>query len=355
MSVSGLVEFELWGRNKWPSRKVVGESFHESAIRSLFPAPFGERSRELTLRAALVTEPGNKVDPYAVMVIAGGQHVGYLARDDARAYQPVVMGLRQQGLLAVTDCRVYAWDREEWLGTDRRGHDVTKQVLEADVTLVLDDWWMCVPANLPPAVSHTLLPQGSAIQARREEDHQVALRPFLRAEGEAWVYATLGVITDQSTRTTKELVEIRIDEQRVGELTPAMSAEYIPIIRQLEQSGRATAARAIVKGNQIKADVVLYAAKTSQLDAQWIAANAAAPAAATGAAALVRQAGVGRDHLPEPSRGHEPVPPKPTRIRFNVPPGWPAPPDGWEPQPGWTPAPEWPTAPTGWAYWIASD
>lgn len=354
MSVSGLVEFELWGRNKWASRKVVGVSFHEPAIRSLFAVPFGDRRKELTLRAALVPEPGNKVDPYAVMVIAGGQHVGYLAKDDARTYQPVVQGLRQQGLLAVTDCRVYAWDRVEWLGTDRRGREVTRQFLEADITLTLDEWWMCVPANLPPRVPHSLLPQGSAIQARKEEDYQDALRPFLRAEGEAWVYVTLGVISDQSTRTTKEVVEIRVDERRVGELTPAMSAEYSPIIRQLEQSGRATGAKAIVKGNQIKADVVLYAAKTSQLDAQWIAANASASGATNNAVAAIRMAGLVITPDVGPS-GHEPVPRKPARIRFNVPPGWPPPPEGWEPHPDWAPAPEWPLAPTGWAYWVVSE
>ena len=38
---------------------------------------------------------------------------------------------------------------------------------------------------------------------------------------------------------------------------------------------------------------------------------------------------------------------------FNVPPGWPAPPDGWYPPPGWQPDPSWPQPPPGWDFWIA--
>lgn len=37
--------------------------------------------------------------------------------------------------------------------------------------------------------------------------------------------------------------------------------------------------------------------------------------------------------------------------RFNVPPGWPAPPEGWLPGPGWQPDPSWPPAPAGWQFW----
>lgn len=38
-------------------------------------------------------------------------------------------------------------------------------------------------------------------------------------------------------------------------------------------------------------------------------------------------------------------------IRFNPPPGWPAPPDGWVPPTGWQPDPGWPAAPPGWQIW----
>lgn len=39
-------------------------------------------------------------------------------------------------------------------------------------------------------------------------------------------------------------------------------------------------------------------------------------------------------------------------LRFNPPPGWPAPPSGWQPPAGWTPDPSWPHPPEGWELWV---
>lgn len=41
--------------------------------------------------------------------------------------------------------------------------------------------------------------------------------------------------------------------------------------------------------------------------------------------------------------------------RFNSPPGWPVPPDGWKPPQGWQPDPSWPPAPQGWEFWVAEQ
>lgn len=102
-----------------------------------------------------------------------------------------------------------------------------------------------------------------------------------------------------------------------------MSGAYLPIIQQLSECGRAAAAKLIVKGNQVHAEVVLHAAKAHELDASWLASHLSG--------------GAGADNLRASSGGrssavfeHSPIPPKPTRIRFRVPPGWPPPPEGWE-------------------------
>jgi hypothetical protein len=42
-------------------------------------------------------------------------------------------------------------------------------------------------------------------------------------------------------------------------------------------------------------------------------------------------------------------------LRFNPPPGWPQPPDGWSPPKGWTPDPSWPEPPPGWELWVPAD
>ena len=42
----------------------------------------------------------------------------------------------------------------------------------------------------------------------------------------------------------------------------------------------------------------------------------------------------------------------PAPMRFNPPPGWPAPPDGWLPPQGWRSDPSWPPAPEGWRFLV---
>jgi hypothetical protein len=76
-------------------------------------------------------------------------------------------------------------------------------------------------------------------------------------------------IVEQLARSTRDVVEVRIDGVRVGQLTPKMSTELLPAIRHLAVRGEATGARAIVKGNRIKSEVVLYVARplTSYLTA----------------------------------------------------------------------------------------
>ena len=42
-------------------------------------------------------------------------------------------------------------------------------------------------------------------------------------------------------------------------------------------------------------------------------------------------------------------------MRFNPPPGWPQPPEGWVPPAGWNPDPSWPEPPDGWQLWLPDD
>ena len=42
-------------------------------------------------------------------------------------------------------------------------------------------------------------------------------------------------------------------------------------------------------------------------------------------------------------------------MRYNPPPNWPQPPEGWVPQRGWSPDPSWPPPPAGWRVWVEDD
>ena len=228
----------------------------------------------------------------------------------------------------------------------------------SSVTLALDEWYLCVPINEPPSEAHTMLPHGSALQVRKEENHQDVLRRYVNRHGECWVYGSLHPVTEQTARTTRELVEVRVDGERVGDLTPAMSAEFIPVIARLAERGRATGAKLIVKGNQIKAEVVLHAMKAHQLPAEWVAEHLApngSPTSQPSARPPQLPAPASDLHAakssPSPNRTTATVVPPRPRVTFRTPPGWPPAPSGWEPEPEWRPHPDWPPAPTDWEFW----
>lgn len=354
------VLFDLWRRGDWPRRPIAGESFHEKEIRAILPKSLGEQSTEVQAQALLIPEPANRHDRDAVKVVIRGQHVGYLNKDDAPLYQPMLVRLIDQGFQPVVPARIWAYDSKEWTGTDRRGRDVYEQRLVANVTLALDEPHLCVPANLPPQAAHATLPFGSAIQLKGEEEHQDTLMRYLHPAGEQWAYATLTSEERLSARTSKQVVVVSLDGGVVGELTPAMSAEFTPVIERLREAGKVCAARVLVKGNPVKVDVVLHATKAAALDHAWLAEHMASnstPAGAQHEPTVVRPQPVETKAL-QPAVthrnadvSHSPIPPRPSRIVFRVPLSWPQPPEGWEPPPGWQPPGEWPPAPKDWQFW----
>ncbi|MFG1816940.1 hypothetical protein ACGFIF_24500 [Kribbella sp. NPDC049174] len=325
---TALVPFDLWGSRAWCNQEVVGESHHLPELQRLF-GRLGGRERELECSAFLVPEPGNRFDPAAVAVHIEGRIVGHLPREIAGDYRQCLSELTARGLAARVNARVWGGLETDY-ETNRAGRPVEKERFTASVTIALAEPHLCTPVNAQPVEPHLLLPDGGAVQISGEDQCMPAIEPFLRPEGESFVYATLHGLTDTGARTAKELVEVRIDGLRVGQLTPKMSADLRPAIRHLDQQGLLTAVKAKIKGNRLKAEVTVHGAKAHELPADW-------PAGSVKSLQPV---------------AHAPIPPRPTRIRFVPAPGWPPPPEGWEPPSGWMPDPAWPPAPPGWQYWV---
>jgi len=275
-------------------------------------------------------------------VVVGRRTVGYLAKEEAPRYQPVLLRLVSQDLIPVVSSRI--WAREDTYPTwDDRGREGQQTTFHSRVSIALAEPHMLVPLNLKPSPRHALLPIGTAVQVTGEESRMAAIAPWLRPEGEAWVHASLHPIKIESARASKTIVEVRIDDAPVGILTPKMSAEYRPAIEHLSAQGVTTAVRAIVKGNRLKAEVVLYGQRAHELSAAWI--DSLAPSqhvlAATSTAAGPDTPGPAA-HVGDAQRVW----------RFNSPPGWPKPPEGWCPPPGWKPPADWPAPPLDWQFWV---
>lgn len=87
----------------WPSLEnyefeIVGESFHQPALRSI-AGDHGVDAANLLKTAILIPDDKNPHDNKAVKVMIDGYHVGHLSRDDARSYRRR-LAAKKQGMVA---------------------------------------------------------------------------------------------------------------------------------------------------------------------------------------------------------------------------------------------------------------
>ena len=72
----------------------------------------------------------------------------------------------------------------------------------------------------------------------------------------------------------RDVVEVRIDGQRAGQMTPAMSKKFVPIVQTLAAQGRLCATPAIVRGNRLQVEVRVCGAQASNLPQEWLLEHA---------------------------------------------------------------------------------
>lgn len=268
---STTVAFDLWGQRGWPRVEVSGESYRQKEIRQLFghqPLSYG---RELETIAQLVPEPGNRFDKNAVQVRVDGNLVGYLPRELAGDYAPVLGMVVDAGAAPQCAARVWASDEVDVVFDRRGGSQEMVRGLRARVTLDLAEAHLIVPRNPVPAQPHAVLPTGSTVRASSDESFMPGLRAWATPEGSCAVHLTLARFDQQMARSKKSLIQVVLDGVPVGRLTPKMSNEFLPLVDELAAGGALTVCRGMLRGNDLKMDVSLHAAKVTQLPDQWLA------------------------------------------------------------------------------------
>lgn len=325
--------YQIWGQRGWASVDVVGESFYPAAIRAtLGSGHLPAEGKEVMADVHLVHDRLNVHDRNAVEVRVEAGVLGHLSREDAARYAPMIDQLQDRGLVATTGARIWGRDGTDW--------ETGKPAFTGSVRIDLPEPHMMFPHNQPPARSHQLLPIGSAIHVTATVDsNAAAASAYLCPAGECWVYATIGEVLDQGPRTAKQLAQVSIDGLPVGRMTPKMSSDILPAVRFLAERGFVTAVRAIVKGNQLRCDVVVHACRAGDLPQVWVdslpalapggSAPASGSASTAGAAPVV---GTAADAVAPPSHtdahAQNPTPPA-----ASTPPASNAPVAGWYPDP----------------------
>lgn len=272
---------EAWAPGR--SLEVVGEAYRPAAFITLMARRPGFRTYEgveIDTDAILVPDPHN---PYgrgeAVAVFVGGEHVGFLAQEDAHEYYPSLADMRGRDELLRVPART-------WASNPGGGR------VNARVTLVIPEARGLRPSNDLPADPYVVIPAGRRIQVTKEDEHMDVLsRYVLRGSGvDNYVAATLRSINEIRPRSSYECVQVELDGQRVGVLTKGQSEKLLPLVRHIEERGKVPVVRATVTGTKLKADVILHTADATTIEDSWIEALGEAVTAAN------------IDKMPEPKR-----------------------------------------------------
>lgn len=256
--------YPLWNTNRrdWSDYEIAGARHHLDAIERLLPRGWDRDGQELLCELALVPEPDNPYGTYAISVRAGDAVLGYIASEDSARWAPVIYRIAGSGYRATTPGRIWVCERDDWSGTDGRGRRSAR--IHAAVRIRLGEPETALPLNDPPAVPYTMLPRSGIVQVTKEQDHFDTLFEHVPAAGYGLLYATLHAVTVTTARTTRTLVEVRIDNENIGQLTLDMSRRFLPLIEHLRSHGLVAACWSDITGSSVAAEVRIDAAKANE-------------------------------------------------------------------------------------------
>lgn len=254
--------YALWctSNSSWCEYDIIGESRYRPTIRSLLPHDWDGSGTEVRRDFELIPEPENPYDPWAISVRADNKTVGYLQRDDAPQWSKVVRRVCASGHIPVVPGRVYAFERHDWENWDGVTADPPKD-FGATVQLRLGEPAVALPLNDPPDVPHTLLPRSTIVQVTKEHEHTDSLLKFVPPSGYGLLIATLH---EQEAASGRSVVEVRIDDERIGQLTPQMSQRFLPLVQHLAGRGILSACWADITGSAVAAEVRISAVKANE-------------------------------------------------------------------------------------------
>ncbi len=192
---------------------LVDGSFHHVVGESHRLADLAEVLRTLpadwrVVNAQLVREPTNQYDRDAVMVLIGGRHVGYIPKESARRFHPVIDHLHSSGFVAT--CRAHLTGGH----FDRPNIGVVLHL--ADPLVVASQDRGLLTGGTPRRI------------AAKSLDVEYAHR-LLAGDARRIVVGR--------TSIKGHLVAIEVAGARLGQLTPGESAKSAPVVALAQAAG----------------------------------------------------------------------------------------------------------------------
>ncbi|MFF3039190.1 HIRAN domain-containing protein [Arthrobacter citreus] len=260
-----MQKYFLPGKDTWQNFEIVGEAYREAQITAALSRPV-KRDQEVeeTHEALLIPEPDNPYDPNAISVRVRGQVVGYLSREAAAVYSPVIHRIAGSGLVATTTARIWAVTRKSW-------DNSAGPRFFSNIRVYLPEPYQILPLNYQGQAHVAVLPWGGGLQVTGEDKHFDYLFNYIPKGGEGLVILTMHQLTQAlKNGTERNLVEVRLDGERVGQLTSGSSAHFLPSITHAADFGKTVGVWAKIKGSGLAAELVIQGARAAELADSWL-------------------------------------------------------------------------------------
>lgn len=260
-----MEQYFLPGKDTWQNFEIVGEAYREAQI----TAALGKQVKldeevEATREAQLVPEPDNPYDSNAISVRVRGHVVGYLSREAAAVYRPVIHRITASGLVATTTARIWAVRRASW-------DNSTAPRFFSNIRIYLPEAHEILPLNSRMQTNVAVLPWGGALQVTGEDEHFDYLFNYVPKGGDGLVILTMHEITHTlKNGAQRRLVEVRLDGERVGQMTTASSSHFLPSISHATDFDKTLGVWARIKGSGLAAELVVQGARATELDDSWL-------------------------------------------------------------------------------------
>lgn len=179
--------------------------------------------------------------------------LGYIDDEDAPAWAGVVRRIVASGFIPTTSGQIWANDYD-WNGLDD---------FSTYVRIGLGSPREALPINDPPSVPYTTLPRSSIVQVTKEDQYTDALLKFVPPSGYGVLFVTLHEHAPLRSQANAR-VEVRIDDECIGQFTPQMGTRFLPMIRHLEDRGLVTACWGDITGSAVAAEVRIDGVKANE-------------------------------------------------------------------------------------------
>lgn len=244
-------------------QKTVGEFYRQASYESLAGqygiAKDGERNT-LDVTARIGLDRGNKhaLHGTAITVSAHGQLLGYLPDEVVRDYLEVLEEIDRANLHIATDARIYLT------------YNQRKRKWSPSMVVRLPEPDQILPLNGLPPRHAEVIPDGPSIQVVGEENRQDILKPLADLDEKTHYAATLHRVLEKRARSTVETIEVRIDGDRIGTLTPTSAAKVGPLVDLIEAAELEAYARTVLTVTEKGVQAALRVTRPDEAPEGWL-------------------------------------------------------------------------------------